>query len=290
MIVVSKTFPVNQIYDTSRIGPLKDIAFIDIETTGLSASGSGLYLIGIAYHRQMEWHLRQWFADSLSAEQEILTDFFEFLRDFQIIVTYNGDSFDLPFLEKCAAQYSIPFEREKYESFDLYRKIRPLKKLLSLDNLKLATMEAFLGISRENPTSGKDMIPVYEQFLETRDESLYHDLLLHNEDDIRSLPELLVLLSYLDIFRCDWKLAGFSLNSEDSMLTAVIDCSISVPVAFSYTTTLYTVSIRANQIIIDIPIFSGELKYFFDHVSEYDYLPEEDRAVHHKVAKFVDKA
>ena len=289
MIILSKTFSVPQVIDTGRIAPLKDIAFVDIETTGLSASSSGIYLIGAAFHRQMEWHIRQWFADSLSAEQDILRDFFEFLKEFRVVVTYNGDSFDLPFLEHCAEQYSIPFSRESFESFDLYRKARPLKKLLSLENLKQSTIEEFLGIEREDHTSGKDMIPVYQSFLETRDETLYHDLLQHNESDIRSLPCMLALLKYLDIFSCSWNLAGHSLNTEDSLLTAVIDCEISVPVSFTYQTTVYTISIRANQIIIEMPVFCGELKYFFDHVSEYDYLPEEDRAVHHKVAQFVEK-
>ena len=155
--------------------------------------------------------------------------------------------------------------------------------------MKLSTLENFLSIERVNPSSGKDMISVYESFLETKDEDLYQELLLHNEDDLKTLPLLMPLMNYLDIFRCHWSLAGYSLNTEKVLLTAVLDCEINVPVSFSYHTSVYTISIRGNQIIVELPVYNGELKYFFSSYQEYDYLPEEDRAVHHKVAQFVDR-
>jgi len=289
MIVISKTFSVPQFYNFSQIAPLKDIVFFDIETTGLSPASSSLYLIGAVYYQQMEWHTRQWFADSLSAEQEILQDFFHFLKDYKVLVSYNGDAFDIPYLQKCASQYSLETDFSHLTSFDLYRRIRPLKKMLQLESLKLPVLEEFLGISRSDEFNGKDLIPIYKEFLETQDETLYQALLLHNEEDLKALPQLMPLLGYLDIFRCDWTIAGYSLNQENECLTAVIDCSVRVPVAFSYETPLYTISVRANQIIIEMSVFRGELKYFFDNYNDYDYLPEEDRAVHHKVSQFVDK-
>lgn len=289
MIVVSKTFTLPKTVDVSAVAPLKDILFIDIETTGLSTANSGLYLIGAAYHRAMEWHLRQWFADSLSAEKEILQDFGSFAKDFTTVVTYNGESFDIPFLGKCAAQYGIDCGIENLKSFDLYRHIRPLKKLLGLENVKLQTVESFMNIPRTDDTDGKDLIPIYKTFLETKDESLYQTLLAHNEDDVKVLPQLMPMLGYVDIFRSRWTIAGYSLNQEKKLLTAVIDCSTGIPVAFSYQTPLYTISVRGNQIIAEIPVREGELKYFFDDYREYDYLPEEDRAVHRKLSQYVDR-
>lgn len=289
MIVISKTFSVSQFYDFSQIAPLKDIVFLDIETTGLSAGSSSLYLIGAVYHQQMEWHIRQWFADSMAAEQEILESFFEFLANFKVIITYNGESFDLPFLNRCAGQYGIASPIPDLTSFDLYRRIRSLRPLLGLENLKLSSVEDFLGIQRTDQSSGRDLIPLYQKFLETQDEVLYQTLLLHNEDDLKALPQLMPILGYIDIFHCSWRIAGYSLYEEERSLTIVVDCSVSVPVAFSYETEHYRLSVRSNQIIIEMPVFCGELKYFFDNYSEYDYLPDEDRAIHRKVSQFVDK-
>ncbi|MBQ8639531.1 MAG: ribonuclease H-like domain-containing protein [Lachnospiraceae bacterium] len=289
MIVISKTFSAPQYYDFAQIAPLKDIVFFDIETTGLSSDSSSLYLIGIVYHQQMEWHIRQWFADSMAAEQEIIQDFFQFIQNFKVLISYNGDSFDIPYLIKCAEQYGIESPFDKLTSLDLYRKIRPLRRLLKLESLKLPAVEAFLGIERANDINGKDLIPLYKEFLNTQDETLYQAFLLHNEEDLKALPQLMPLLGYLDIFRCSWKIAGYSLFEQEQTLTVVLDCSISVPVAFSYETDIYTISVRSNQIIAEISVFCGELKYFYDDYSEYDYLPDEDRAVHRKVSQFVDK-
>ena len=42
MVVISKTFSIPQFYDSHAIAPLKDLVFLDIETTGLTpATSSG---------------------------------------------------------------------------------------------------------------------------------------------------------------------------------------------------------------------------------------------------------
>ena len=97
MVVISKTFSIPQFYDSHAIAPLKDLVFLDIETTGLTPATSSIYLIGAVYHQQMEWHIRQWFSDSLNSEQEILEDFFSFIKNYQVVVSFNGETFDLPF-------------------------------------------------------------------------------------------------------------------------------------------------------------------------------------------------
>ena len=46
MVVISKTFSIPQFYDSHAIAPLKDLVFLDIETTGLTPATSSIYLIG----------------------------------------------------------------------------------------------------------------------------------------------------------------------------------------------------------------------------------------------------
>ena len=130
---------------------------------------------------------KQWFSDSLNSEQEILEDFFSFIKNYQVIVSFNGETFDLPFLKKCAAAYGLNTDvLDNIRSFDLYRHLRPVKTLLQLENLKLATLESYLNISRLDQATGKEMIAVYHDYLETGDKRLYQVLLLHNEDDLKA--------------------------------------------------------------------------------------------------------
>ena len=289
MIVISKTFTLPAQPDFSMIGPLKDIVFIDIETTGLSPASSSVYLIGAVYHRQMEWHIRQWFSDSLVSEQEILKEFITFLSDFRIIVSYNGEAFDLSFLRRCAEQYSVSTDCfDRLTSFDILKKIRPLKSLLGLPDLKQRTVEAFLGVDREDKRTGGELIDIYKEYLETRSEELYTTLLQHNEWDLKCLPQIVPILSYQAIFSSEWTMAGHSLNQESGSFTAIIDCGVKVPVSCSCRLDRCSISLRGNQIIVELTAYHGSLKYFFDDYKDYYYLPQEDRAIHKKVGQYVD--
>ena len=56
----------------------KGTVLFDIETTGLSADTSYLYLIGAIYEKDGELTLSQWFCDNYSEEKEVLSLFLAF--------------------------------------------------------------------------------------------------------------------------------------------------------------------------------------------------------------------
>ena len=70
MITIKHPVDLPDTYPLDRIGPLKDLLFFDIETTGFSGDTSQLYLIGCTYHDGFGWRLIQWFADSRESERE----------------------------------------------------------------------------------------------------------------------------------------------------------------------------------------------------------------------------
>lgn len=49
-------------------------------------------------------------------------------------------------------------------------------------------------------------------------------------------------------------------------------------------------SAEREEGMLKIPVFTGELKYFYPDYKNYSYLPEEDNAIHKSVAVYVDKA
>ena len=49
MITIKHPVDLPDTYPLDRIGPLKDLLFFDIETTGFSGDTSQLYLIGCTY-------------------------------------------------------------------------------------------------------------------------------------------------------------------------------------------------------------------------------------------------
>lgn len=192
--------------DLYMIGAPEDVLFFDIETTGLSARSAGLYLIGVLAYTDKSWTLLQFFCEDVADEPAVLQAFFELLHTKKILVSYNGDGFDIPFLRHMLEQYGLPYSFDAIESFDLFKKFRPLKRLLGLPDLKLKSCERFLGIDREDRFTGGELIEVYFEWQKTKAPALLDTLLLHNAEDIANLPNLLPLLRYRALPHSDFQL------------------------------------------------------------------------------------
>ena len=222
--------------DIYTIGAPEDVLFFDIETTGLSARSAGLYLIGVLTYTDKNWTLLQYFCEDVADEPAVLQAFFELLRTKKILISYNGDGFDIPFLRHMVEQYGLRTPRPHHstalhdradcpatdgstiadapplysfdivESFDLFKKFRPLKRLLDLPDLKLKSCERFLGIDREDRFTGGELIEVYFEWQKTKAPALLDTLLLHNAEDIANLPNLLPLLRYRSLPHSDFRL------------------------------------------------------------------------------------
>ena len=228
MICIEKALTQPVPSDIYTIGAPEDVLFFDIETTGLSARSAGLYLIGVltytadasiaresniiasldtsAPESAGHWTLLQYFCEDVADEPAVLQAFFELLRTKKILISYNGDGFDIPFLRHMLEQYGLPYSFDTVESFDLLKKFRPLKRLLDLPDLKLKSCERFLGIDREDRFTGGELIEVYFEWQKTKTPALLDTLLLHNAEDIANLPNLLPLLRYRVLPHSDFRL------------------------------------------------------------------------------------
>jgi len=69
-------------------------AYLDIETTGLSRSYADLTVVGLCLERGQKCEIVQLVGDQISARRLIAA-----VRKAQVLYTYNGSRFDLPFIE-----------------------------------------------------------------------------------------------------------------------------------------------------------------------------------------------
>src|SRR5262249_8273726 len=76
------------------------ILFLDTETTGMQG-GAGMcpFLVGVGYFVDDDFHMLQYFVRDFDEEPSMLHALGELLRQFRLIVTYNGAAFDIPLLE-----------------------------------------------------------------------------------------------------------------------------------------------------------------------------------------------
>ena len=267
----------------------EDILFFDIETTGFSAKTSVLYMIGLCYFSSDSWHVRQYLSEQPEDEILMLESFTKMLKNYSVLVHYNGDGFDIPFItHKCEKHDIDSAPLTSLKSFDIYKYIFPLRKIFPTPNLKLKTMEAFLGIHREDEMDGGKLIPIYKSYLETHDKSYEELLLLHNREDIENLINISGIANYCDFLNVPFERCECVCDKNNVNLSAFFN--FTVPVSFSFCINDVFFNASDNRLYISVKKFSDELKYFFSDYKNYYYLEVEDMAVHKSVASYVDKA
>ena len=163
-------------------------AFLDTETTGL-AGGSGTYafLIGVGRITPDGFRVRQFFMRDHGEEPSLLTALADHLAQFDVLITYNGKTYDQPLLETRyrMSRFRPPFDRMPH--LDLLFGARRLWKL-RFDSCRLVDLEnQILGVERQGDLPG-EMIPyVYFEFLRTGEAFKLVPILHHNAMDILTL-------------------------------------------------------------------------------------------------------
>lgn len=285
-----------QYWSVRGIDPYSCIAF-DIETTGFRATSSHLYLIGAATLLSAEasasqWKITQWFAERPQEEAALLRAFSEFVQPYTVILHFNGDRFDLPYLEEKYAQYGLPAPFGTKESVDLYRDFRPLKSFLKLEHMNQKSLERFLGLDREDIYDGGKLISVYRSFCKTGSEEELRLLLLHNAEDVTGMLTLTALYGYLDFLQKDFSCENAKILTSKSgqrelllsfSLRYPLSKAISIPSRFGY----LTLKDAAGKLLI--PFQEDTFYYYFTDYKNYYYLPQEDQAIHKSVSAYVDK-
>jgi len=296
MITAEQTFNPPDTYPLGRLGPPDKLLFFDIETTGFSGDYQQVYLIGCTFYRSGNWHLVQWFADTPEAEEDVLTAFFKFISDFTTLVHFNGDSFDIPFLLKRFHVWKKPWDFSSFTSIDIYKRIRPYRKIMGLDSLKQKSVERFLGIFRQDPYSGGQLIDVYKFYLETREKPLYETLMLHNREDLEGMPLILPILYYADFWQQNFTLINQQvlevpdIFGEASLsLCLTLEGPDTLPVAIEWDTARASCHACQNRLELTVPLVNDTLKYFYPDYKDYYYLIYEDTAVHKSIGEYVDK-
>jgi uncharacterized protein YprB with RNaseH-like and TPR domain len=168
------------------------IIFLDTETTGIQG-GTGIcpFLIGVGHFDGDSFEMIQYFIRDFDEEPSMLCALLELLDKFDLVVTYNGASFDIPLLESrfTLARMDNPFARLAH--FDLLNTARRLWRN-GHGSCRLAALERLLSFVR-GPDIPGSMIPrVYFDFLQQRPTPELPHIFTHNRDDVVSLIALTI--------------------------------------------------------------------------------------------------
>lgn len=268
--------------------------FFDIETTGLSPERDYIFMLCYAIIKEKNIFLTQIMCECAEDEPELLKTFSDNICDDNIFITYNGNSFDIPFIMKRCEKYGINISFN--EKIDIYREITRYKSVFLLENYKQKTIEKFLKIPRKDTLSGKEMTRLYKKYISEKDNKDESLLLQHNYEDVFNLIKLLDIKKYLMVF--EGKFEDITYNTEqysdengNKAIYFIIKATFkySVPTSVSFNNKSSFVKIHNNEVTISTKTYNGELLYFFEDYKNYYYLPFEDYAIHKSVASYVDR-
>jgi uncharacterized protein YprB with RNaseH-like and TPR domain len=186
------------------------VLFLDIETAGLSAN-TYLFLCGVMYLEGDEWVCEQVFARDYAEETGVLLYIRDLMERFDTVVTYNGQSFDLPFIRTRMAVHRIG-DITRLASVDLLHTTRRVFREI-LPNRRLITVERHLRrVSREGDIPGRYIPDAWHDFVATGDARAMRHVLYHNRMDLFTMAVILTHLSGAVAHR---QSAEFSSDSQE---------------------------------------------------------------------------
>ena len=166
----------------------ENFKFMDIETKGLS--NVPIILIGVAEIKGDEIITSQYFLRDYTEEGAIMDAYLSHLDEDSVHVTFNGKSFDVPFIKnrctynRISADLDLPHLDLMYFAKNLWKD--------DLPNCRLQTIEKeFFGIERQDDVPGQYIPGYYDTYLSQNNIGPIVPIIEHNRQDIVSLAVFL---------------------------------------------------------------------------------------------------
>ena len=163
--------------DRETTGRVKCYGYLDIETTGFSAHGCELTVVGVGTVRGTEQRFAQLYGNQIHDDRLL-----ELLAGVDEIYTFNGSRFDLPFIRSAMALDL----RKQFAHTDL---MYPCHR----QNLKggLKAVEMRLGIGRSLPDmDGYMAVQLWWDYVNRNNFRSLQMLLDYNREDVMNLHTL----------------------------------------------------------------------------------------------------
>jgi len=151
----------------------KKTAFLDIETTGIGEGKDYVTVIGLFDGEKTHFFI----------QGKNIEDFTKAIRRYSLIITYNGEKFDLPFLKATFNKLDFP---------QVHIDLRYLLKRLGYSG-GLKKIEKMVGIERSKMVknlNGYDAVILWNRYLDGEPEALKL-LLNYNREDVVNLKYLM---------------------------------------------------------------------------------------------------
>jgi hypothetical protein len=170
---------------------LEQALFVDLETGGLS--GSPVFLAGTMHWNGSDFVLRQYFARHYGEEAALLRALADATRRFEFLVTFNGKSYDVPFLRSRSLVHGVGLRLPERHLDLLHPARRRWKRRLA--DCRLQTLEWRVCRRRRAGDVPSDEVPgLYHDYVCRGDPYRLIPVFHHNLLDVITMGEILSAL------------------------------------------------------------------------------------------------
>ena len=233
---------------------------VDIETEGRFWRTSRLLAARvISYGSPLEEH--EWIAERESDEYDILSELAQVLMRSSCIMTFNGDSFDLPHLRKKYQAYRAQDPTKGKKTLDLMRALMPYKFMFELQSYHLA-----------------DYLSLFHGKYEIKNDA--EGALL-----VSSLLELANLFTFPDT---SYE-AGMSEQEGESEKIFWVKWKTpnDVPIAIEISDAVFRLTSFGSHVRLEIICDGSVLRRYYPDYENYDFLLAEGYAAHRSLTAYV---
>lgn len=189
----------------------KDECILDIETTGLDPNRDSLVVLGLIYFNKDKYYIDQYFAKNDKEEIRLLKIYKEKIKSRKLI-TYNGDVFDLPFLNIRLIKNN---EKAVFpENKDIYKIIKTKRKLIEFNSMKLIDIEKRFGIERNDPSRYKVISKLTD---EIKNRNNPWPILIHNKNDLISTEAISNIKEVIDD-KLSFKVSNYKIHLDKAYI------------------------------------------------------------------------
>ena len=191
----------------------RGVVLLDLETCGLA--GCMIFLAGLIHEDQGQLHVTQLWARDYSEEKPLLQSLWDFVQHKELLITFNGKSFDWPQVHDRSTLHHLGYRRPRGPSakaacgpVTLADRLTPDQQrpepahldLLhparrrwqrQLPNCRLQTLERYIcGRQRTGDIPGRDIPAAYHDYVRTGNTTAVQSILHHNALDLVTLLQL----------------------------------------------------------------------------------------------------
>lgn len=298
----------------------KNIMVFDIDTTSFEAANGCIFLIGTLTYEDNTLISRHYFSESISEETEIIEKFLDIAGDYNVLLSFKGESFDIAFIGKRIYELKkqnsqdrdlcdkLSFLYNKLQnirsrSYDVFNEIHAIKPYMDFTSTKLDALRAKFGQKITERVSGENISKFYVEHIAANK--------LKSLLEITGKPENVGFIPDYDPKPIEDELAHIDPDAGDRFLENILARNRENMEAVLYIMRLshlfvmrqghfnicletdpISLHIQECDFSIEIPleICELDLKIFYANFKDYYYFPAEDMAVHKSVAEFADAA